>query len=194
MGWTFTNRPAWQSVKEFLAGRVNCENERRRWILLDCAIVQLRTAYMAVEIVDKTDRGELDHSTRKVVAFVYLLDYQPKDYHNTGYKDMDESMGPCQCDCPERILKLLTETKNEYAMSWREMCRRNIEERRRRIRPKTGDVVRSGQPIKYSDGVVRQRFQVLSARPAVAKCLDTGAHCKIRNFSGFIFESRQQEV
>lgn len=192
MGWTFTHRPSWKSVKELLTERVNCENEHRRWKLLDCAIVKMKTAYMAVEIVDRNDQGELDLSTRRVVAFVYLLQYAPKDQHNTGYKDMDETMAPYECDCPERILNQLTETQNEDAKTWRGLCWKKIQERRERIRPKAGDVVRAGQPIRFSDGVIRQRFQVMSARPAVVRCLETSVRCKLRNFSGFTFESRRE--
>jgi hypothetical protein len=40
-----------------------------------------------------------------------------------GYKDMDESMGPCEVDCPDRIMRLLSpieELPNPgYAADWR---------------------------------------------------------------------------
>lgn len=185
MGWTYTYRSPNQTIKDFLAEHVNCENERKRWRLLDCAIVHLRTAYMAVEIIDKNEAGELDQSTRKVVAFVFLLDYRPKDHYNTGYKDMDETMRPYQCDCPERILRLLTPTDSEYAVWWRESCWKKIKRRKERIRPKVGDIIRSEQPLRYSDGVVRQQFQVLSTRPFYARCLKTGVRCKLNGLSRF---------
>ena len=41
-----------------------------------------------------------------------------------GYKDMDETMGPGYYDCPMVILNLLTPTDNEYALAWRENCRK----------------------------------------------------------------------
>lgn len=40
-----------------------------------------------------------------------------------AYKPMDESMIPYYYDCPETILKLLSETTNEYSLQWREKCR-----------------------------------------------------------------------
>ena len=41
---------------------------------------------------------------------------------NFWYKDMDESMGPFYYDCPPSILKLLSPTCNERALSWRKSC------------------------------------------------------------------------
>ena len=38
------------------------------------------------------------------------------------YKDMTESMGPYQSNCPESILSLLSPTDNEYALDWRTRC------------------------------------------------------------------------
>lgn len=43
------------------------------------------------------------------------------------YKDMDETVGPCECDCPAAILNLLSETDSEWAIEWRERCRKSIE-------------------------------------------------------------------
>ena len=39
-----------------------------------------------------------------------------------GYKDMDETMGPCYYNCPKAIIDLLTETTNEWALEWRRKC------------------------------------------------------------------------
>lgn len=55
-----------------------------------------------------------------------------------GYKDMDETMGPCESKCPASILALLTPTDFKWANEWRERCRKNIAEaaERRRNGPK----------------------------------------------------------
>ena len=42
-----------------------------------------------------------------------------------GYKDMDESEGPCERDCPVSILNLLSSRDDEWALEWREDCRDN---------------------------------------------------------------------
>ena len=43
-----------------------------------------------------------------------------------GYKDMDETVGPCESKCPASILALLTPTDSQWANEWRERCRKNI--------------------------------------------------------------------
>jgi hypothetical protein len=48
---------------------------------------------------------------------------------NFGYKDMDDSMGPYERDCPKAILDLADELcppTNEWARKWREDCRENL--------------------------------------------------------------------
>jgi len=52
-----------------------------------------------------------------------------------GYKDMDESMGPCTYDCPLALLDLAGETTNEYAKKWRESVRAHHASKSRRFEP-----------------------------------------------------------
>lgn len=40
-----------------------------------------------------------------------------------GYKDIDESMGPCEVNCPISYIERATEPVNEYARAWRERVR-----------------------------------------------------------------------
>lgn len=178
MGWTYTHRGN-TPIKEFLASRVNCENEHARWLLLGIAIVKMRTAYMAVEIIRRDkDSGQLDMATRKVVAFVFLLDYRSSESgHDIGYKDMDESVGPCECECPERILQLLTPTSHEYALSWRKRCWEIITERKSFKLPKDGII--ETKPISFRDGRTRSRFKVFSLKPLQLLCLDTQMICRV---------------
>ena len=58
-----------------------------------------------------------------VWAAIFIVETNSKDYYNFAYKDMDETMGPLYNDCPESILKLLSETDNELALAWRKACR-----------------------------------------------------------------------
>ena len=44
------------------------------------------------------------------------------------YKDMSEDMGPCYYDCPETILKLLSETDSKWALEWRQKCHEKNEQ------------------------------------------------------------------
>lgn len=178
MGWTYTHRGN-TPIKQFLAETINCENEHGKWIVQDIAVVKMRTAYMAVEIIRRSKAtGQLDMASRKVVAFVFLLDYRPRqpDY-DMGYKDMDESMGPCESECPERILQLLSPTDHEYALNWRQRCWDNIA-RKKRVRLMRDTVIET-RPISFRDGRTRSHFRVVSLKPLQLLCLDTGILCKV---------------
>lgn len=47
------------------------------------------------------------------------LDLLDKSGDQWGYKDMDESCGPCYYDCPLSLLDAATEPTTEYAKAWR---------------------------------------------------------------------------
>lgn len=178
MGWTYTHRGD-TPIKDFLANRINCKNEHAKWLVLDIAIVKMRTAYMAVEIIrrDKVS-GQLDMATKRVVAFVFLLDYRASESgHDTGYKDMDESMGPCESECPERILQLLTPTSHEYALAWRQRCWDTIT-KKKSFKLKKDEVIAT-QPISFLDGRKRSRFKIVSLKPLRLLCLDTQMICRV---------------
>ena len=69
---------------------------------------------------------------QKTFAVVFLTSTNMKDYYNFSYKDMCESMGPYECDCPKSILDLLSPTTNENASEWRKVCYKNHEEKKKR--------------------------------------------------------------
>jgi hypothetical protein len=90
--------------------------------VLRSALIGRRVYYAAVECV-RTDSGKRD-----VWAAICLVRYNPRaaDGYIFGYKDMEESMGPYECRCPEPILDLLTPTDREHARQWRARCRENV--------------------------------------------------------------------
>ena len=59
------------------------------------------------------------------VVGVVILTYV-RDKKNFGYKVIDETCGPCYCDCPRAILDVLTSTNNAYAQEWRRKCYENL--------------------------------------------------------------------
>ncbi len=143
MGWTYVHKPSHQKASDFLREHFSGEGEKTTFKVLDVAIKNLRTAYMAVEVVEKTS------GNREVFAMVCLLHYT-KGFNNFGYKDMEESMGPYERECPERILKLLTPTDNQHAQEWRKDCWEHIRQSRKKFRE--GDVLKFGNPITFRDG------------------------------------------
>lgn len=46
------------------------------------------------------------------------------------YKNMSEDMGPYAYDCPESILKLLSDTESKSAIEWRNRCREKLEKKK----------------------------------------------------------------
>lgn len=111
MGWTFTHRDKGITDREWFGREFTSHNE-----LLDCATVRGSGFYAAMR----------NKETGEVWCLVVLTQWVPNDYHNFGYKDMSDTMGPGIDDCPARILDLLSPTDSEDANEWRERCRKNI--------------------------------------------------------------------
>ena len=87
-----------------------------------------------------------------IFAIVCLVRWNPRDKENLifGYKDMSEQAGPCEAECPERILALLDPTTHEYAIDWRRRCLANIQSRRRSLAE--GDHIRLAEEMTFTDG------------------------------------------
>lgn len=90
----------------------------------------------------------------RVLAVVCLYYYSPKRKKgfNFGYKGMDETMGPCKYNYPERYLNMLTEPINEYSRQWREEVRRRIDLRKRLNKLKAGDKIQFESPVETTSG------------------------------------------
>lgn len=164
MGWTHTSRHG-LPIKEFLTQRIECDNESGKWKVLDIAIVHRTTMYAAVEIT-RPDQNPY------VCAFVFLLRYMPKEDYDIGYKDMDESVGPCERECPERILKLLSplpEGVKDFAQQWRADCWANVEKRKQLS--KKGTKIKLKSMTTFSDKVQAQELEVIK-RGLFRRCVD----------------------
>lgn len=124
------------------------------------------TWYVAVKVTgrDKVFDFEQAEDGSYVFAAVFLTQVYKGDW---GYKDMDETMGPNQSNCPKGILDLLSPTTSQYALEWRERCRRP------KIRVKTGDKLR----IKEAWEPYGTDFEKIQygRRRGVYKSLKTGA-------------------
>ena len=88
-------------------------------------------------------------------AAVFLTYYSPKATNgcNFGYKDMDESMGPCRYDFPEKYLDMLTPTNNELALEWRKAVRERISKNKKLAKLKVGDKIKFRSPVETVSGV-----------------------------------------
>jgi len=89
----------------------------------------------------------------------------PRDGNNWGYKDLDESMGPCELTCPVRFFDLVPDP-GSYATEWRAKVRAYAA--KQSVKYQVGDVlglVNTARPL-----VVR----VTSVRPFLGEDLATG--------------------
>lgn len=114
---------------------------------------QNRTYYAAAQVM-------VDGVGTDIFAIVCLVTWNPKSKsgEHFGYKDMDESMGPCEDHCPAHILDLLTPTDKEHANDWRRRCRTNLERRARKV--EDGDRIKLAAPLTFVDGHVGDEFIV----------------------------------
>lgn len=172
MGWLYLHRDSmgYDSPKayldaQFTYSRTLEDGATRGMQVLDSACVQNRVWYGAAQIIDDGKPGD-------IVAIVCLVRWNPRDRENLhfGYKDMDETMGPCEAGCPERILKLLTPTTHEHALDWRRRCLARLRKRARKL--EEGMRIRFASPMTFTDGhvgaefIVAKRGATLCFRPA----------------------------
>ena len=124
MGWTG------QSAKFYKNGKIdwkaecdyilNDENENTLWEVVKSSM-RGSTYYAAVKMTDK-ETGKFE-----IFGAVFLTRINNRSYFNFMYKDMDETCGPYEYDCPKGILDLLTKTDDEWANEWRKKCREKLE-------------------------------------------------------------------
>lgn len=91
-----------------------------------------------------------------VFACLYLIKgpaYGNKnDRHGWGYKDVDETMGPCNLDFPVSWLDLLSPIDSEYAVEWRKKVRERADQM---ARLKVGTTWERGDGSTYT--IVQRR-------------------------------------
>ena len=118
MGWT--GRAYYGTTRaERLAKMLevyNWEDDTRKIETIDAVLVGT-TAYVAVKRTIKAT-GESDVSAAVILSNL-------KKYELVT-KEISEFMGPCECDCPRRILDKLTATDSEWANEWRRKCRERL--------------------------------------------------------------------
>ncbi len=163
MGWLYMQSLGGHSgPRAYLDDQFTYAREGCRSKVLRSALVAMRTYYAAVEHIRPDGR-------RTVFAAVCLVRYNPRDREGYifGYKDMEESMAPCESDCPQTILDLLTPADSAYATEWRARCRANAARRKAQSakpRPKPGQIIVFDAPLRFSDGRTLDRFEVIENR------------------------------
>lgn len=137
MGWMSTKyikRPGQTMTDWFIEhGTLRWTSDTHNYRVLKSALKNRTTYYAAIE-QRNIATGEV-----KVFAMVILCRFGKwPGGHNFGWKDMDETAGPFEDDCPESILKLLTPTSNDSANNWRNRCWANINDKKARPKIEVG--------------------------------------------------------
>jgi hypothetical protein len=113
MGWLYQDNPVDDPVAE-LTAHYTYDGDTRTWVALAAARVA-NTVYIAVQSTDK--------ATGQTYVFAAVILFSNSTKNGFGYKHMDETVGPSQCDCPDRIMRLLTPITDlpnpGYAANWR---------------------------------------------------------------------------
>ncbi|MEO5599080.1 MAG: hypothetical protein ABIQ66_10725 [Novosphingobium sp.] len=162
MGWLFMRGlQGYGSPRSYLDNQFTYANEHGRSTVLASAMGRGTVYYAAIEYIPV-------EGASSVFAVICLVKFNPRaaDGFNFGYKDMSESMGPYEADCPAAILDLLSQTDNEHALAWREKCRAAIAARAQisaRPTPKPGQTIIFNPPLELTNGQVIARFTVIDA-------------------------------
>lgn len=155
MGWLTGIPRTTLSPREEIDRLLTVEHAGGSQRVLKSALVGMREYYAAVEHI-------VPDKPRQVSAAMWLVHFGRGAERDTwGYKDMDETMGPCYYQCPAKILDLLTEPLNESAANWRTQCRETIASRTKARGVRIGQSITLGRPLRFSNGYTIERFDVV---------------------------------
>ena len=166
MGWLFMTRDGMgghATAKAYLDAQLTYEREvegaMQGLTVLASSCLRNQVYYAAVK-----PHGQADNA---VFAVVCLFKWNPRDKEGMvfGYKDLTEHAGPCEAECPERILALLGPIAHEYAIDWRRRCIANLQLRRRTLAE--GDRIRLADEMTFTDGHKGREFIVTKRKRQV---------------------------
>ena len=118
MRWTYLRRPVKDPV-DYLRTEFTVESEVLAQRVVDAARVG-STVYMAIECGDRST------GRRYTLAGIVLI---ADGRDGFGYKDMSECMGPYECSCPDRIMRLLSPVESLPQPGWAAEWRARVEGR-----------------------------------------------------------------
>ena len=189
MGWLYRDKPI-DDPLAYLKAKYNYDGETHTLQTLDGARVR-NTVYLAVRSTDKK-------AGRSFVFAAVILISNTKKW-GFGYKDMSESMGPCECDCPDRIMRLLSPVADipnpGYTADWRarvaaqKAARRERRDRLAVLRVSGGWALRVGAvvtlptPARFRGGIAASTFLLahFRGRTPIFEALDhPGFYCRLR--------------
>ena len=157
MGWLCMTRAgmgAHATPKAYLDDQFTYPpRDDRRGLRVIKSVWQGRAYYAACQPYDTASEGN-------PFAVICLVRWNPKAANGEifAYKDMDETVGPHEDECPLSVLEALGPSEHPFALDWRRRCYRNARLLRRRLAD--GDRIRFASPIAFTDGTKRSEFIV----------------------------------
>jgi hypothetical protein len=181
MGWLFQRDPVDDPVAHLIR-KFTYEDDTQTLQPIDGARAG-NAVYLAVRSTDKKTGRSF------VFAGVILISNTRKD--GFGYKDQDEIMGPNECACPRRIMRLLSPLSDlpriGYAAEWRVRVEAWHEDQRRRRQQRQllriGSVVTMPHAVRFAGGITASAFQLahFRGRTPIFEALDRpGFYCRLR--------------
>lgn len=174
MGWTSYYRAKGETDLAHLRRELIGEMTTQR--ILDGMTV--RGVFYGVLEMDER-RGEATGRVRVGLVVLQQRYRGGEDARHGNYarKEMDESMGPVESSCPERILRQLSPLSEVYpgadfekdgcakwAADWRARCEAGIAKAKARPKLKQGDTIKVSKPWKFRDGQERDTFILADAK------------------------------
>ena len=162
MGWTQKRDPV-DDPLAYTTNRYNYDGAQRTYRVLDATRVA-NTIYMAVRFTEKAT------GKYTVLAAVILISNTRKN--GFGYKDMDETMGPSECACSDRIMRLLSPIEDipdpSCAAAWRARVASHkktaAKRRAKRANLRPGCIVTLDHAVAFRDGTTAAEFRMLFLR------------------------------
>ena len=165
MGWLFQNQKLrHETPADYITRTFTYDGEIRRSTVLATATVG-NVIYAAIRNEEK--------ETGRAYVFAAVVLFRNSARDGFGYKDMCESMGPVECDCPDRIMRLLSPVEDipqpSFTAAWRaRVAARKAERRGARESAAAivvGDIVRLPNEVTLRPGGVRARaFRLVGRR------------------------------
>lgn len=170
MGWTFFSSNG-RSRVELVKKELEYETDHFTQKVLDHSEVG-STVYLLVERRPKpgvkwepnaTYVNDDDGAFRWIAVFLTKFDPHARDGYNFGYKDLEESMGPLERQCPKRIITAASPLRDEtkgYAAKWRQACLENLRKKAEaRANPlRDGTKIKLNRPVRFTDGYEDDTF------------------------------------
>ena len=165
MGWSSTGRYCMKDVKEMIT------NEYKGRVVKMSSVGKV--IYAAIKTKDE----------KEIFGYVGLTSTQNNEFY---LKDLDETCGPLESNCPETILKLLTPTRNKYAIEWRERCKKTLEKEKQAKKIQVNAIIKFEKEVEFCNGKQGSIFTLIEKK-GIFYSEDIG-YCSIKNWKQKVFE------